>query len=672
MRSHLNFYFSVISGAAVFALVTATAASENATVVKSPDGRNAIALVGANSAWEFARFSVRRDGRTLIAPSKCGPVLTDGGPLGKGARVEIAQLGKLDESFELPWGKTRSVANRCATALVTLSTPSNAKWQIELRAYDDGVAYRYRLLPQAGSEEFVIRDELAEFAVEGAPTALFNVLESFTTSHESLYQRMPVADIPSDKLVEMPLLLTWPNGPAAAITEARVRNFAGMLLQREAGSSNTLHGRLAPLPGRQDACVVGKTPHESPWRVVLLADEAGKLLESNLLITLNDPPAKDLGDLSWIRPGKTTFHWWNGEFEEDYLREIGDNTFLERHKRYIDFCAKHGIASHAVSGDGRAWYQQSSTDYGTPSPDADVRQPRPELHLPEILACARERGVGIRLWVHWKPLSEHLEEAFSLYESWGVTGLMVDFLDRDDQEMNDFTERMLLSAARHHLLIQIHGSPKPSGEQRTFPNLVNREGVMNLEYLKWGDQVTPDHNVNVAYTRALAGPLDYHLGGFRSVPRSEFQPRNKAPVVLGTRCHHSALFVVYENPLPMVADEPSAYEGQPGFEFIARVPTTWDETRFVAGEPGEYVVIARRSGDVWYLGGITNWAPRKVDIQLTFLGTGEYATELYVDGSLEEVQPNAIRQVRRTVDSKSELHLSLAPGGGFVGVLRPK
>lgn len=670
MLRHL--YFSVISGAAVFAIAAAAAASESATLIESPDGRNAIVLEGANSAVNFVRLSVRRDGRTVIGPSKCGPVLKDGGPLGKGARVANAQLGKLDETFELPWGKTRSVANNCATALVTLSTPSNAKWQIELRAYDDGVAYRYRLLPQAGSDEFVIRDELAEFVVEGAPTALFNVLESFTTSHESLYQHMPAADMPGDKLVEMPLLLTWPNGPAAAITEARVRNFAGMLLQRESDTPKTLRGRLAPLPGRPDACVVGKTPHESPWRVVLLADEAGKLLESNMLIALNDPPPKELGDFSWLRPGKTTFHWWNGEFEEDYLREKGDDTYLDRHKRYIDFCAKHGIAYHAVSGDGRAWYPQSSTDYGTPSPDADVRKARPELHLPEMLAYARQRGVGIRLWVHWKPLSEHFEEAFALYESWGVTGLMVDFLDRDDQEMNDFTEQMLTCAARHHLLIQIHGSPKPSGEQRTFPNLVNREGVMNLEYLKWGDQVTPDHNVNVAYTRALAGPLDYHLGGFRSVPRREFKPRNQAPVVLGTRCHHLALYVVYENPLPMVADQPSAYEGQPGFDFLTEVPTTWDETRFVAGEPGEYVVVARRSGEVWYLGGITNWTAREVDIPLTFLGTEEYEAELYVDGSLKEAEPNSIRQERRTVESKSKLHLSLAPGGGFVGVLRPK
>ena len=294
------------------------------------------------------------------------------------------------------------------------------------------------------------------------------------------------------------------------------------------------------------------------------------------------------------------------------------------------------------------------------------------MELPKIIDYARQRGVGIRLWVHWKPLSEHLEEAFALYKTWGVSGIMVDFLDRDDQEMNDFTERMLASAARHHLNIQIHGSPKPSGEQRTFPNLFNREGVMNLEYVKWSDGVTPAHNVNVAYTRALAGPVDFHLGGFHSVSRAEFRPHDRAPVVMGTRCHNMALHVVFENPMPTVADDPSAYEGQPGFEFITELPTTWDETLFLIGEPGEYVVLARRSGDAWYVGGITNWTPREIDVPLDFLSTGEFEAKLYVDGSLEESRPNDVSKQQQAVRSTTPMHISLAPGGGFVCVLRSK
>ncbi|HVT29631.1 MAG TPA: glycoside hydrolase family 97 catalytic domain-containing protein, partial [Lacipirellulaceae bacterium] len=298
--------------------------------------------------------------------------------------------------------------------------------------------------------------------------------------------------------------------------------------------------------------------------------------------------------------------------------------------------------------------------------------PRPELEIPKIIAYAHKRGVGIRLWVHWKALSKHLEGAFSLYESWGVQGLMVDFLDRDDQEMVEWTERMLDCAAQHKLNIQIHGSSKYSGEERTFPNLFNREGVLGLEYAKWSDLCTPAHSVNVAYTRAIAGPVDFHLGGFRSVSRTAFRPRYRAPVVTGTRCHNLALYIVYENPMPMVADAPSAYEGQVGFDFIREVPTTWDETRFVVGEPGEFVVIARRKKNTWYLGGITNWTPRALDVPLTFLGHGEFKAALYVDGSMDESQPNAIARQQQNVGATTPLHISLAPGGGFVGTIHAK
>ncbi len=196
--------------------------------------------------------------------------------------------------------------------------------------------------------------------------------------------------------------------------------------------------------------------------------------------------------------------------------------------------------------------------------------------------------------------------------------------------------------------------------------------MLNLEYLKWTDKVTPQHNVNVAYVRALAGPVDYHLGGFRSVSRAEFKPRELAPVVLGTRCHQLALYVVFENPLPMVADEPSAYEGQSGFDFLAEVPTTWDETHFLAGEPGEYVVLARRSGDAWYLGGITNWTSREVSVPMDCLGPGHFAAKIYVDGSMDEARPNDVAISERELTSTTPLKVSLAPGGGFVAGIRPK
>jgi alpha-glucosidase len=264
-----------------------------------------------------------------------------------------------------------------------------------------------------------------------------------------------------------------------------------------------------------------------------------------------------------------------------------------------------------------------------------------------------------------------MHEAFARYESWGIRGLMVDFMDRDDQEMVEWQEEVLRAAARHKLHIQFHGSYKPTGEQRTFPHLFNREGVLNLEYLKWSDACTPPHNVNVAYTRMLAGPLDYHLGGFRAAPRARFQPRNERPFVLGTRCHHLAMYVVYENPMPMVSDSPSAYKDQPGFGFLAAIPTTWDETRFVLGEPGEYVVLARRHGRTWYFGGMTDWTSRTIDVPLTVLADAHRPARatIYTDGSADGEEPNLLRCETRQVTSGTTLPIRMAPGGGFVAVV---
>lgn len=647
----------VLSG--LLCLVTATAATgvvaqSHSIRVSSPNGRNAIELTFKRKDSGALTYAVTRDGRTLIGPSPLGPSLAGLGSSG------------IDERFELPWGGVRTVRNHCRMVSIALKT-RKIEWLVLLAAYDDGVAFRYVLPEQVELRDVEIDREATEFAVAAGATALFNTLDGFTTSHESLYDRKPLADIPVGRLIDMPMLFTWPDGSAAAITEARVLSFAGMDLERPSADSTTLVGRLSPLPSRPETCVISPTPVKSPWRVVLLGDRAGELLESQLLVCLNDPPQ---GDFSWAVPGKTAFHWWNGEFEEDFKAPNAREVIVARHKAYIDFCAKHNIAYHGVSGDGLAWYPQSSDNYGAPSDDADVRVARPEMGLPEVLAYAKERGVGIRLWVHWKPLADHLEEAFALYESWGVKGLMVDFLDRDDQEMIEWSQRMLECAARHHLHIQIHGSSKYSGEQRTYPNLFNREGVLNLEYLKWSKLCTPDHNVNVAYTRALAGPVDYHLGGFRSVSRAEFEPVDRPPVVMGTRCHHLALYVVYENPMPMVADRPANYEGEPGFDFIEDVPVTWDETRFVAGEPGEYVVVARRKGDAWYLGGITNWTPRELDVPLDFLPAGEFEAKVYADGSLDEERPNEVRISTERVSAEAPLRVELAPGGGFTAVFR--
>jgi alpha-glucosidase len=645
-------------------------------VVESPDERTRLTL-SVSEAANGVRFSVERDGKLLLEPSPIAIRLATAGSLDAGARVESVSEAVIDEASELLWGKTRRLRDHCHATSVRLKSPGGSAWDIVLRAYDDGVALRYGCPKQENFSRVVVEGEATEFRLAGNPTMLFMTLDHFTTSHEAVYERKQLSELPQQRLLAVPLLAVWKDGPAAAITEARLRNFGGMYLECEVPSpqrspaqrGNILRNRLSPLPANMNSVAEVTTPFWSPWRVVLLADHAGELLESTLLQCLNDQPE---GDFGWAEPGKTTWPWWNGEVEHGppSSPEVNFTTY----KRYIDFCATHKIKYHAICSvaGNYPWYVQAESGFGRAWPDSDVTTPRPDLDLPRILDYAMSKGVGIRLWVHWKALDAKLDEAFAAYERWGIKGLMVDFMDRDDQEMVEWQERCLRTAAKHKLHIQFHGSSKPTGEERTFPNLFNREGVLNLEYLKWSDLCAPPHHVNVAYTRALAGPTDFHLGGFRAAARDKFQPRDLMPLVMGTRAHQLALYVVYENPMPMVADAPEAYEDQPGFEFVVDVPTTWDETKFVAGEAGEYLVLARRSGDKWYLGGITNWTPHELNLPLEFLGDGQFEATVYSDTSRDGTKPNDLRKDRRTVTADKPLEVALASGGGFVAVFRPK
>jgi alpha-glucosidase len=635
-------------------------------LVRSPDGKNSIELTGPGRQPNGLAFKISRGTRPVIEFDSFKVRLAGGGELSGAATLKGIERSRVDKTFWLPWGKTKEVVNRCERATAHFTGHAGIKWDIDLVAYDDGVAFRYRLPEQANLPQFSLTGEFGDVRFAGVPTLHYTAWDRFENDHESEFHRDPLTGV-RGPLVDLPLLAVWSDGMAMGLTEARIRDFSGLWLQPDADpDSEVFHLRLSSPPGKDRPCVVGRTPHASPWRVVLLGDSAGRLLESNLLLCLNDPPS---GDFSWAKPGKTTWPWWNGTLEHRPPHVPGMN--FETQKRYIDFCAKYGIAYHAIVADTRPWYVQSEEGF-SPQKDTDILTPRPELKLPQVIQYARQRGVGIRLWVHYKALAPRLEEAFQKYEDWGISGLMVDFLDRDDQEVVNFCERALESAARHKLNLQFHGSYKPSGEQRTWPNLLNREGVLNLEYVKWSKRCTPPHDVEAAYVRQLAGPMDYHTGGFRSISEQAFVPRNENPYVLGTRCQILAMYVVYENPMPMVTDTPEAYEGQKGFDFIVKVPTTWDETRFVTGVAGDYIVMARRKGNTWYVGGMTDWISRKVSVSLHFLAPGKYKARLYVDGYMNENEPNAIKVAEKTVGADTSLPIAMATGGGFTAIITPK
>lgn len=631
----------------------------------SPDGRLQVAFrLGEHGRPEF---NVSYHDK-IVATATLGLDFAATGPLQENLKVVDARRLSYDETYSIAVGKASSARDHHNELIVSLeeTNPPRRKLDVAFRAFDDGIAFRYLIPGQGPINDFILVDELTRLAFPGDPTARALPLKNYTTSYESYYETLRISAIGAARLIALPTLLDLEGGEAntawLAVVEANLTDYAGMYLSGVVGAPGTLAVKLSPLPGRNDgAKVIGKTPHASPWRVFMIADDPGKLLESNIIFNLNEPSA--IKDTSWIKPGKTTFPWWNAYALEGVDFEPGVNTATMKH--YIDFCAEQSVPYHSLDGLDIAWYGGPIDPKGP----TDITKAAPSINLPEVLGYAKTKGVRLRLWMHWKALKPRIDEAFPLYEKWGVEGVMVDFMDRDDQEMVRFYHEMAEKAAKHHLTVTFHGAYKPTGMERTWPNVLTYEAALNQEYDKWGEGrgTPPAHNLDIAFVRMIAGPLDYHEGGMRSVLPEAFKPRYKAPFVQGTRGHQLAMYVVYQNHMSMMADYPAAYRGQSGLEFITRIPTNWDETRVLRGEMGKCIVIARRKGDAWYLGGMTATEARDIKLPLGFLGQGGYNVDLYLDRP--EGGPNAITIEKQTVVAADTLRVIIPRDGGFAARL---
>jgi alpha-glucosidase len=637
--------------------------------VESPDG-GLRATFRLNAEGRPA-FDVTYRG-TAVAGGTLGLEFAGSRPLGAGLRVAGVRRASRDETYAIAVGKASSARDHHNELFVSLeeTSPPGRRLDVAFRAFDDGVAFRYRIPEQKSVGEFVLIDEQTRLTFPGAPKARALPLNSYTTSYENYYQTLPVTEIGPKMLLGLPLLLERPRAGTTpvwlAVTEADLTDYAGMYFAGDDREPGALVSKLSPLPGRADgAKVMGKAPHASPWRVLMVADDPGRLIESNIIFNLNDPPA--FKDTSWIRPGKTTFPWWNGYILDGVDFKPGVNTATMKY--YIDFCAEQGIPYHTLDGLDIAWYGGPII----PSGPTDVTKAAPSIDLPELLRYAKQKGVCLRLWMHWKALRPQIDEAFAAYEKWGIEGVMVDFMDRDDQDMVRFYHEMAEKAAKHHLTVTLHGAYKPTGMERTWPNFLTSEAVLNQEYNKWqspGQHGTPpEHNLDVAFIRMLAGPLDYHHGGMRSELPEQVHFRDKAPPVQGTRGHQLAMYVVYHDPLPMMADYPAAYRGQSGLGFIVQAPTTWDETRVLHAEVGRCIVIARRKDKAWYLGGMTSTEGRELALPTDFLGEGRFEAELYLDRPAGG--PTAIDVRKQAVSRAAPLRIAMPRAGGFAGRLTP-
>ncbi len=636
-------------------------------MVTSPDGNVRVTFELKSILQSYLRgerpyYRVSYKGLPVLADSPLG--LDFIGAATYDVDFEIAGTDRQshDSTWENPFGakrRIRDLYNQLTVSLRKRHFP-NQRMDLIFRAYNEGVAFRYVLPKQEALEKFTLSSENTGFSFPLGAFAHALNLGSYTSDYEDDYHRVSLDQIKPTSIVALPLLVEIPDGPWVALLEADLTDYAGMYVGGVMGTPNALMSKLAPLPTRSDEAVVGTTPKAMPWRIIMIASRPGDLIENSyLVLNLSAPSA--LADTSWIQPGKAAWDWWSGSFARNVDFKPGMNTATMLH--YVDFAARHKFEYMLVDA---GWYPEQ--DYTHP---IDILHHTAETDVPRIIEYAKAKGVKVLLWVYWGALDQHLDEALALYKQWGAAGIKVDFMNRDDQEMVNFYERVVRKAAELKMTVDFHGAYKPTGLRRTYPNLLTREGVMGLEYSKWSDRITPQHDVTLPFTRMLAGPLDYTPGGFRNATREQFKARNLEPMTQGTRAHELAKYVVFESPLVMVSDYPEAYEGQPGFEFIEKVPTVWDDTKVLNGEPGQYVTIARQKGDGWFVGSMTNWDSRDLEIPLSFLGAGEYEAQIFADGADADKVATSLSITKKRVKSSDKLNIHLAPGGGAAVIFTP-
>ncbi|WP_291125903.1 glycoside hydrolase family 97 protein [Flavobacterium sp. UBA6031] len=639
----------------------------NVIHVKSPNGKIVMALEsGAKISW-----SVKHENTEVIAPSAISLTLGNGVILGNNAKVISAKNSKVNTSFATPIYKKKTVIDEYNQVVVTYK----GDFGLILRAYNDGVAYRFFTSKKG---QIVIESEEADFNFSKDHEAFVPYVrdlrekDMYSSAFESMYDEILLSKFVKDSLAITPLLIDLGNGKKAAIVEAELDDYPGMYLTRNNQTLPGLQGAFAHYPkeerlggfNKMNYMVSKREPYIAktsgsrnfPWRAIIISENDKDLLNNDMVQKLSAP--SQIADASWIKPGKVAWDWWNDWNISKVDFKAGINT--ETYKYYIDFASKNHI-EYVVLDEG--W-----------SEDTDLLKISPSMNIEELVNYGKQKNVGIILWASWYAINQVLDDAFSHYSKMGVKGFKIDFIDRDDQKMVKSLYDIAKKAASYNLIIDYHGMYKPTGIQRAYPNIVNFEGVKGLENAKWTpNDDMPHYETSIPFIRMLAGPLDYTPGAMRNATRADFRPSNSMPMSQGTRCHQLGMYVVFEAPLQMLADSPTAYmKEQESTNFISQIPTTFDETIALDGKVGEYVAIARRKGDSWYIGGLTNWSAREMTIDLSFLGKGTYSAEIFKDGINAGKDATDYKRKIVKVVSADKLMLNMAAGGGFAIIISPE
>ncbi len=634
---------SLAAAAASIVLPAASAIAAPATVT-SPDGKIAFQI-----EEDASRFSVARGGKALISASPLG-LDFDGAPALGVLGLEAREDARMDRNIALVASKASTARDHFHGATLVFKERAGAgrRLLIDVRAYDDGVAFRYRI---EGTEPVRLRGERTAFIAAGDPECLVSAADG---AHEVPFESVKFSRLLPGKAYDVPVVCSLPAaGTTYAITQAGLAGYTGAALVADSGA---LRVRLSAPPKRPAPAYVSQGGLTTAWRAVMIGNRPGDLIGSHLVGNLNPPPE---GDFSWVRPGKAAWDWWSGPL-------AGMKPDMDSYKRFIDFAAAAGFPYYLID----AGWASGPGGCCDADPATDVTRAADGFDMPQLVRYAAGKGVGLLLWAHWEHVAPRMDEVLDTYARWGIKGIKVDFMNRDDQDVVAFYQRIAQATAQRHLLLDLHGAYVPAGLQRTYPNFITQEGVMGAEWNKMGDRITPRHNLMLPYTRMLAGPIDYTPGGFDNGQPATFEVREVNPQTQSTRGQALAMYVVYDSPLQMVSGAPETYRGAAGFDFIQRVPTAWDETRFLSGTPGRDIVLARRQGSTWYLGAMTAEeakAGRVERVALTFLPAGRYRATVWEDG----VSPNELRRTQRAVKAGEVLSLKLAAAGGAAVILEP-
>lgn len=644
------------------------ALAQQSHTVQSPDGK----IKATVDLKDKITYSVTHEGDQMIAPSPISMQLTNGETLGAKPRLRNAKHNTVNKTIQTPVYKRAEIKDHYNELVLNF----RGDYSVIFRAYNDGVAYRFATSKR---KDFNVQSEEATFNFDKDYTAIVpyvkqeqvenpTIEQQFDNSFENTYTHSPLTKLDQNHLAFLPLAVEAANGKKVVITEVDLESYPGMYLLNKNGQTSLSgvfpaypkkveqggHNELQMLvKEREDFIAKAKGTRKFPWRVMVIAEEDKDLADSDMVYKLAEPSR--IKDASWVKPGKVAWDWWNDWNITGVDFEAGINN--ETYKHYIDFAAENNI-EYVILDEGWAVNKK-----------ADLMQVVPEIDLKEIISYGKQKGVDIILWAGYYAFDRDMENIARHYADMGVKGFKVDFMNRDDQEMVEFFYRAAETGARHKLLMDFHGAYKPTGLQRTYPNVINFEGVHGLEQMKWSgpevDQVTYD--VTMPFIRMLAGPIDYTQGAMRNATRSNYRPINSEPMSQGTRTRQLAEYVIFESPINMLADSPTNYQKeQESTSFMAAVPEVWDNTVALEGKIGEHIAIARRKGNEWYVGALTNWDPREMELDLSFLGEGNYKAEVFKDGV--NAHRNAADYKREIIDVPQDrkLKIAMAPGGGYV------